>query len=107
VSVPANRNESGFIVIVVPLIIIIIICIVVFSHHSPKATYEAKVQDYSVVDPATLRVDVKVHNTGKGAGKPSCHIEADNGTRAYHGFDRVERDKDLGAGEWWGFAQNM
>lgn len=75
----------------------------------PKAAakYEAAVQDYSVVDPATLRVDIKVHNAGSDAGKPSCHIEADNGTRAYHGFDRVERTEDLGPDQWWGFAQNI
>ncbi len=71
------------------------------------AKYEATVQSYSVTDPATLRVDVKVHNVGTASGKPSCQITADNGTRAYHGFDRVVRDTDLGADRWWGFAQSI
>jgi hypothetical protein len=77
--------------------------------NKPKsaANYEAQVTNYSVTDPATLRVDVKVHNIGTESGKPSCHIEADNGTRAYHGFDRVERPEPLDADEWWGFAQNI
>jgi len=79
------------------------------SSSKPKgaAKYAATVQNYSVTNPATLRVDVKVHNTGNASGKPSCQITADNGTRAYHGVDRVVRDTDLGTNEWWGFAQNI
>ena len=71
------------------------------------AKYMATVQSHSVTDPATLRVDIKVHNVGTASGKPSCQITADNGTRAYHGFDKVVRNTDLGADEWWGFAQNI
>lgn len=76
---------------------------------APKgaAKYEASIQNYTVTDPATLRVDVKVHNTGTASGKPNCEINADNGTRAYHGVDRVVRSEELGAGQWWGFAQNI
>lgn len=79
------------------------------GEQTPKAEakYEAEVRNYSVADSATLRVDIKVHNVGNAAGKPSCHIEADNGTRAYHGFDRVERTEDLSPDGWWGFAQNI
>jgi hypothetical protein len=79
------------------------------SSDKPKgaAKYVATVQNYSVTDPATLRVDIKVHNTGNASGKPNCQITTDNGTRAYHGVDRVVRDTDLGANEWWGFAQNI
>ena len=46
------------------------------SQQKPRgvAKYEATAQSYSVTDPATLRVDVKVHNTGTASGKPNCHI---------------------------------
>ena len=34
-----------------------------------KAQYTAEVRDYSVVNPSTLRVDIKVHNTGSVSSK--------------------------------------
>jgi len=106
-----QRNWFARHKILTGLIAIFILFMVVGAAGSSKpkgaAKYNATVQNYSVTDPATLRVDVKVHNTGTASGKPSCQIAADNGTRAYHGVDRVVRDTDLGANEWWGFAQNI
>lgn len=74
---------------------------------SASAKYEATVQEYNVTDPATLKVNIKVHNVGTVSGKPSCYIEAGKPTDAYHGFDRVVREEELGPDGWWGFAQNI
>jgi hypothetical protein len=100
----SKPNESGFIVVVVPVIIIVIV-VLVLNNRSPKPTYDVKITNYSATNPATLRVDIKVHNTSQVTAKPSCHIEA--GSSAYHGVDRVERAEDLKPNEWWGFAQNI
>jgi hypothetical protein len=77
------------------------------SEPKRQAKYEAVVENYLVQDPATLTVRVKAHNVGNAPGKPSCTIAADNGTRAYHGFDTFVRETDLGPDEYWGFNGNI
>jgi len=72
-----------------------------------EAKYEAVVENYQVQDPATIVVRVKAHNVGSASGKPSCTVTADNGTRAYHGFDTFTREEDLGADGYWGFNGNI
>lgn len=74
---------------------------------SSKPKYEAKAQNFTVTDPSTLRVDIKVHNVGEVSGKPNCSIEADNGTRSYRGTDRVVSDTELKPDGYWGFAQTL
>jgi len=77
------------------------------KQNTAKAQYAAEVRDHNVIDPGTLRLDVKVRNTGAVSGKPSCFMQAGKPTAAYHGVDRVTRDEELKPGEWWGFTQQI
>ena len=95
-------------------IAVLLLIIVVSSKKTPdtnnsteKAKYAAEVRDYSVVDPSTLRVDLKVHNTSKVSGKPTCTIIADNGNGAYKGRNTYTHEAELKADEWWGFYDNL
>jgi hypothetical protein len=92
---------------VVLAVLIILPLIAALGGGEPKATgvakYDAVIESYKEQDPATLVVRVKVHNTGNASGKPTCTVEADNSTRAYHGINTFVRDTELEPDGYWGF----
>lgn len=68
-----------------------------------KPSYEASITEHSAIDPATLRVSVKVKNTGKVSGTPTCTVNASNKSHTYKGFDTFSLDKELAPNEEWSF----
>jgi len=69
------------------------------SEAAKDTSYQAEVLGYNVVDPATLRVSVKVKNTGQSKGKPDCTINATNSTGVYKGFDVFGMDRAIEPGQ--------
>lgn len=60
-----------------------------------KPQYTATVEQYNVIDPATLGVLVHVENTGKAGGKPQCTVMAQSSNGTYSGFSIVEATNTL------------
>lgn len=52
-----------------------------------EAQYRAKVENYYPVNPASLRVVVKVTNYGDAAGVPDCTVRGRDESYSYSGFD--------------------
>ena len=63
-----------------------------------STSYQAKVMSYDPIDPATLRVRVKVKNIGQSDGKPNCSVNASNPSGSYKGWDVFELDKPITPG---------
>lgn len=53
----------------------------------PKPTYSARVSSSIPLDPATLRVQVSVLNTGQTTASARCTVELYNNSRVYTGLD--------------------
>ena len=77
------------------------------SHHSGGGTYQASVMSYSATDPADLGVTIQVTNNGTQTGTPTCTINAQDPSGAYHGFDQVTLQGTLAAGATTHFADNV
>jgi hypothetical protein len=78
------------------------------SHHGGGgAKYQATVTGYNVVNPADLSVTVKVTNTGTAAGTPTCTIDAQDASYAYHGVDVVTLQKPVPAGVFNFFSDDL
>lgn len=74
----------------------------------PKSTFEAKVTNISVIDPATVQAEVMVKNTGQMAAIPSCKVNVSNAGSTYVGHEVFEGlDKKLQPGEQWYFRGNI
>jgi hypothetical protein len=73
----------------------------------PATTYSAKVTRYEVINPADLAVVVQVTNTGDQAGTPTCTIDAEDGSYAYHGVDVATLKDPVAAGATTNFADNL
>lgn len=70
----------------------------------PPASYAATVTGHTIVDPATLSVAIRVTNTGKGTGTPSCQINASDPSGSHTGADLVTLQNALGPGQSTNFA---
>lgn len=70
-------------------------------------TYKATVTDYRVINPADLAVIVRVTNTGTAAGTPTCTIEAEDASYAYHGVDAATLQGALAAGATTTFVDHL
>ena len=70
-------------------------------------TYKASVTDYRVINPADLAVVVRVTNTGTQAGTPTCTIEAEDASYAYHGVDAATLQGSIAAGATTTFVDHL
>lgn len=52
-----------------------------------SAKWTSQVAYHIPINPADLRVFVKVTNTGTESGRPSCTVDASDPSGAYHGVD--------------------
>jgi hypothetical protein len=78
------------------------------SHHGGGgAKYQATVTRYEVINPADLAVVVRVTNTGTKAGTPTCTIEAEDASYAYHGVDAATLKNPVTAGATTNFVDNL
>lgn len=76
---------------------------------TPPPHYVASMKPDSmlVINPGDLRVYGQVKNTGKGAGTPSCTLQAHDAAYSYSGTDVVTKTSPLQPGATWNFADNL
>ena len=91
----------------IALVIVIIVAAQLGGSGGPKASWKARVQDYVVINPADLAVTVRVTNTGKAAGTPTCTVNAQDPSGAYTGFDSGTLTKPIAAGSFGVYVDNV
>jgi len=72
-----------------------------------KPAWKARVQDYVVINPADLAVTVRVTNTGKAAGTPTCTVQAQDAAAAYTGFDTATLKGAIQPGSFAVYVDNV
>lgn len=91
-----NRKANKVLVPIVGILFLIVIIAVIASAagggSSKKAKFSATmpVDQFSVINPATLAVTFHITNTGNAAGSPTCQIEAEDVNYTYSGVDSVQ-----------------
>jgi hypothetical protein len=65
---------------------------------SVTRVYPATVEGHAVINPATMSVRFRVHNTGSLPITPSCTLSASDPSGTYHGFDIFTPKSPIAAG---------
>src|SRR5579872_67569 len=73
----------------------------------PGTTFRARVEHYTVINPADLAVVVQVTNTGTRAAKPACTVTAQDASGAYSGFDSGTLTDPVPPGQTVTYVDNL
>src|SRR3989344_8550274 len=102
-------------IVSITTIMLVILSLVFGGGSKPKEQPETKAAKFSaglqpgdtsmqVVNPASLRVFLRVENTGDAEGKPECTILANDSSGTYHGSSTLNKTSPVKPGEKWDFA---
>lgn len=109
---PPTRKQRtiGCITVLAFAILLVVVILVVAGgggSGGPKAAWKAHVQNHVVINPADLAVTVRVTNTGKAAGTPTCTVQAQDPSGAYTGVDVATLTKPIAAGAFGVYVDNV